>query len=180
MRVTLFIFELFVVSNINGFIFNRKNRDITNAIISASFSPLFDKLINQMSDKPTSFLKEFVIDEESIKIIKENKESEIISTTPSQPLKYSNLQEYENPIYDIISAPISTSKPLIKEASTSNKFYYIIETDPSISNNNMISLKSTKTDTGFIITGEIVIAFLLTAILLELQKLTTIQRKINM
>jgi hypothetical protein len=37
----------------DGFLFNKKNRDITNAIITASFSPLFDRWINELTDTPT-------------------------------------------------------------------------------------------------------------------------------
>jgi hypothetical protein len=36
----------------DGFLFNKKNRDITNAIITASFSPLFDRWINELTDTP--------------------------------------------------------------------------------------------------------------------------------
>jgi len=150
----------------NGFLFNKRNRDITNAVITASFSPLFDKWINEMSEKPPSLIKEVVIEE-----------PEDVNTP------------YNNPIYDIIAKPATTPASTthlpfksvsIPQAIThfngaSNKVYYIVETDPSATT----SLKSSKNDGTFIITGEIVIAFLLIAILLELQKLTAIQRNIN-
>jgi hypothetical protein len=44
------ISQLFQSKIVESFIFNKKNRDITNAIITASFSPLFDKWINTVSD----------------------------------------------------------------------------------------------------------------------------------
>lgn len=146
----------------NGFLFNKRNRDITNAVITASFSPLFDKWINEMTEKPPSLIKEVVI-----------KETEDVDTP------------YNNPIYDIITKPATLpSIPPFKSVSipqaithfngASNKLYYIVENDPSAT-----SLKSGKNDGTFIITGEIVIAFLLIAILLELQKLTAIHRNIN-
>ena len=156
-----------------GFLFNKRNRDITNAVITASFSPLFDKWINEMTEKSPSLIKEVVIEETDAGAEKSKDEF------------------YKNPIYDIISTPMTTSRPITIPSllsvppfdshlkTTNNKIYYIIETDPALNSNNAFSLKNNKNEGAFIITGEIVIAFLLIAILLELQKLATIQRNIN-
>jgi len=174
-KLTALVFGSYLIMTplTKGFIFNKRNRDITNAVITASFSPLFDKWINEMTEKPPSLIKEVVIEE-----------------TDAGAEKFKN-EFYENPIYDIISTPVSTSKPItipsLLSASpfdnhlktTNNKIYYIIETDPASNSNNVFTLKTNKNDGTFIITGEIVIAFLLIAILLELQKLAIIQRNIN-
>jgi len=154
-----------------GFLFNKRNRDITNAVITASFSPLFDKWINEMTEKSPSLIKEVVIEETNTET--ETNENEF----------------YQNPIHNIISPPITKHQtipsllsipPIDSHLKTANnKIYYIIETDPASISNNAFSLKNNKNDGTFIITGEIVIAFLLIAILLELQKLAAIQRNIN-
>jgi len=155
----------------NGFLFNKRNRDITNAVITASFSPLFDKWINEMTEKPPSLIKEVVIE-------KTDTGTEITEDIP-----------YKNPIYDIISSPTKKDQTIpslifappfdghLKPIN--NKIYYIIETDSASISNNAFFVKNNKNDGTFIITGEIVIAFLLIAILLELQKLTIFQRNIN-
>jgi len=154
-----------------GFLFNKRNRDITNAVITASFSPLFDKWINEMTEKPLSPIKEVVIEETDA-------ESGTIDD-----------EFYKNPIYDVISSPTTNHQTLHSMLPnppfnshlkpTNNKIYYIIETDTASISNNAFSMKANKNEGAFIITGEIVIAFLLIAILLELQKLAIIQRNIN-
>lgn len=47
-------FVFFQTDFTNGFLFNKKNRDITNAIITASFSPLFDKWIKDLTETPVA------------------------------------------------------------------------------------------------------------------------------
>ncbi len=53
MAIIYIIFVVFHPKFTDGFLFNKKNRDITNAIITASFSPLFDRWINELTDTPT-------------------------------------------------------------------------------------------------------------------------------
>lgn len=53
MSIGLYIvFVFFQMDFTKGFLFNKKNRDITNAIITASFSPLFDKWIKELTESP--------------------------------------------------------------------------------------------------------------------------------
>ena len=51
-KVFYIAFVFFQMDFTNGFLFNKKNRDITNAIITASFSPLFDKWIKELTNSP--------------------------------------------------------------------------------------------------------------------------------
>lgn len=92
-------FVFFQMNFTNGFLFNKKNRDITNAIITASFSPLFDKWIKDLTETPvppvTNILEVVEYPEKTggeaggyylpeMEIIHKLSEMEIIHKLPSQ------------------------------------------------------------------------------------------------
>jgi hypothetical protein len=176
--VSLFYIGYFAFSSVSiaeSFFFNKRTRDVTNALITASFSPIFDKWINGVSSE---FEKDYISphSDDSISVLKDlniNEKARPITNSISI-LKTKNT-EYISPIYDIIKIS-EPNDPFKQEMIT--KSYCIIETDPSTVANNALSLKTTTHEGAFIITGELMISILLLAILLELQKLTLFQRKL--
>jgi hypothetical protein len=175
-----FISQSFHLTISEGFIFNKKNRDITNAIITASFSPLFDKIINTFSEQtPPSVEMLQAIDLPDIDKISNEKPSENIqvkSNVNHPPSLYFFDTKIEDKKMGFEPYVSSFNKEENNALQNKYKTIYVLESNPSFTN-DVLFLKLEKKDGAFLITGEILISIILIAILIELQKLTIYQNK---
>jgi hypothetical protein len=177
-----FISQSFHLTISHGFIFNKKYRDFTNAIITASFSPFFDKIINTFSeDTPSSvemLQSVYLPDIDNLSNIKVSENIQVknnIDLIPSLYFYDKKKEDNKNMFFD---SPISSfiNKEETKPLQNKYKTFYVLESKPSLINDGLF-LKLEKKDVAFLMTGEILISIILIAILIELQKLTIFQNK---